>query len=137
MILLLIVSLLIILLCFTPKEGFYSDTDTYSALSSIQKLKTKTEKIKTSIESISKVDLGTSEIIANLRPILDTNKDTLFKNGVVTYVKDVSDKLSNLQKDSVHIERLLDSLKEYNTVLITYMDNLDSIKDLLNKIPDS
>jgi gas vesicle protein len=137
MILLLLLSVIILLLCFTPKEGFYNDKDTYAAKSSIDKLKGKAEKLRNTINSISKADLGTSEIASNLRPILDTNKDALFKNGVVKYVKDVTEKLAKLQLDSEAIDRLLESLKDYNILITAHIENLDDIKSLLNKIPDS
>jgi len=137
MILLLFLSAMILLLCFTPKEGFYNDKDTFAAQSSIDKLKGKAEKMRNTIASISKVDIGTSEIASNLRPILDTNKDALFKNGVVKYVKGITEKLSKLQTDSEAIDVLLDSLKDYNLLITAYIENLDGIKDLLNKIPES
>ena len=139
MILLLFLTAIILLLCFIPKsmEGFYSDKDIYSAITTIQKLKSKAEKLKSTIGTISKVELGVSEVISELRPVLDTKKDDLFKNGVVNYVKDVSDRLSAVQEDAVYLETLLDTLKEYNGVILAYIDKLDNIKVLLKEIPDS
>ena len=137
MILLLFLSVIILLLCFTPKEGFYNDKNTFAAISSIDKIKGKAEKLRNTISSITKVDIGTSEIAANLRGVIDTDKDELYKKGIVKYVQDVTDKLSKLQTDSEAIDVLLDSLKEYNLLITTYIENLDGIKNLLNKIPDS
>lgn len=137
MILLLFLTAIILLLCFTPKEGFYNDKNTFAAISSINKIKGKAEKLRNTIESISKVDIGTSEVASNLRGVLNTDKDVLFKNGVVKYVQNVTEKLSKLQTDSEAIDVLLDSLKEYNLLITTYIENLDGIKKLLNEIPES
>ena len=137
MILLLFLTAIILLLCFTPKEGFYNDKNTFAAISSIDKIKGRAEKLRNTIGSISKVDIGTSEVAANLRGVLETDKDKLFKNGVVKYVQDVTDKLSKLQTDSEAIDVLLESLKEYNLLITAYIENLDGIKKLLNEIPES
>lgn len=137
MILLLFLTVIILLLCFTPKEGFYNDKNTFAAVSSIDKIKGRAEKLRNTIGSISKVDIGTSEVAANLRGVLNTDKDALFKNGVVKYVQNVTEKLSKLQTDSEAIDVLLESLKEYNLLITTYIENLDGIKKLLNEIPES
>jgi len=136
MILLLFLTAIILLLCFTPKEG-YADKNTFAATSSINKLKGKLEKMKNSIEAISNVDVGTNEISANLRGVLNTDKDKLYKNGVVNYVQNVTDKLSELQTDSDQIVFLLDSLKKYNVLITNYIQKLEGIKKLLDNIPES
>ena len=137
MILLFCLSILIMILCFVPKEGFYSDNNIYSAQSAIGELKTKIEGIKTMLNTIVDQDFGTMEIIAKLRPILNASKDPLYTKGVITSVQTISDKLSRLQTEAESMKSMLKNAKSFNVVIDNYLKELEDVKDLLNKIPDS
>ena len=137
MILLFGLSILIILLCFAPKEGFYSDNNTYSAISSINELKRKVEGIKPMLVEIGNQEFGTMEIISKLRPILNTYEDKLYTDDVVRHVSHINDKLSKLQNESVSIQEQLKQVQQFNRILVDYLEKLEEVKDLLSNIPDS
>ena len=139
MILLLIVSLLIILLCFTPKEGFYSDNNTYTAISSLNQLKKKIETTKKNFIEIKNntVNFNTSEIVSKLQPILKTNKDSLYTKGVVENVENIIGKLAELQKDFDFINNSFKDIDDINKKFMdVYIEKIEHITELLSHIPD-
>jgi uncharacterized phage infection (PIP) family protein YhgE len=140
MILLLCISILILLLCFTPKEGFYSDNNVVSAISTINQLKTKLENTKADIKKIkesSRKYLTTMDIKSNLEPILRTNKDPLFAKGVVQNVNSISEQLSTLQEDFDNAVEQISTIELLNKPIDNLLEKLNEIAKLLNHIPDT
>jgi phage shock protein A len=140
MILLLFLSILVLLLCFTPKEGFYSDNNVVTAIATVNQLKNKLETTKDDIKKIkenSRKYLTTMDIKSNLEPILRTNKDSLFATGVVQNVKSISDKLSSLQEEFDSAKETVSTIDVLNTPIDNLLVKLDEITKLLNSIPDT
>ena len=137
MILIIIAGILIILLCFVSKEGFYSDNNISSAFGDIKQLKSKIKNITTNLDTLSKEELSTLDIISKLNPVLETDKESLFKNGVIVQVKSVIKNLSDLQTDFKGLNDSLLNLRQFKEAFSTYLTKLDNIQDALNKLPDS
>jgi ABC-type phosphate transport system auxiliary subunit len=136
MIHLLAISFIIVILCFTKKEGFYSDNNIGSALSSIRKLEMNLESMKKKINDMSQEEFGTIEIISNLAPLVNTDKKALLMNGVVTQVKAIVVELSKLQEESLTLQEKLKDFKEFNVLADAYSKKVSLVKDLLTKITD-
>lgn len=140
MMLLLCISILILLLCFNPKEGFYSDNNVVTAIATVNQLKSKLETTKIDIKKIkenSRKYLTTMDIKSNLEPILRTNKDPLFAKGIVQKVKSISDDLSILQNDFDIALEQISTVEILNKPIDELLEKLNEVTKLLNTIPDT
>jgi len=137
---LLLLSILILLLCFIPKykEGFYSDTNTVTASSSLTSLKKNIENTKKHLIGIknNKDKFDTTEIISKLQPILKSNKDSLYTKGIVDEVQTIVNELSLLQEDFDSIKKYYNYIDDINKQYDVYIEKIDKIAELLTHIPN-
>jgi len=145
--LLLFVILLFIVLSFGFKEGYYSDTNTASASSSMNAIVGKLNTLQVNLNKIYSQDL-TLDAQSKLSPLLNPPDDKLYTSGVVTQAHRFSDLLSDYQDNLVQFTNTLEKIKDtpillkegtfsLSDALVKLTKDAKDIANELNQIPDS
>jgi hypothetical protein len=148
--------LLFILLFFTNKEGFYSDTNITSADDDLKTFNKKLDDLKKIVDGFSTSNLSTMDSVASLNKTLETKDSALYSSGVINHVKMIKKELDLYQENvsllnetiltmpkSVNVYQYTD-VDKTNKVAISLIDVIDNLTQQankisanLNKIPDS
>lgn len=146
--------LLFILLFFTTREPFYSDTNVSSASDDLTEFNKKLDELKISINGLSTKNLSSMDAVSSVQKILETKDKALYTSGVVSSVQKIKEQLDLFQENVMFLNETLISIPKIVTVqqydehknktsipLSSAIDYLsqeaNNIFTNLNKIPDS
>lgn len=151
-----IAILLFILLFFTTKEGFYSDSNITGAADELKTVNKKIETLKKTVDGFLTSDLSAMEAVSSLNKLLQTKDATLYSSGVVKNVQNIKDELDLYQANVMLLNETIISLPktaivyQYNEsdkntkisgsltdVLTNLTQQANKLTSKLNKIPDS
>jgi hypothetical protein len=142
-----IAILLLIILSFGFKEGYYSDMHTSAASTSMTTLISKLTIIKDDMTKVSAYDL-TLDAQSKLTPLLTPNSESTFNNTIIEQATRFSNRISEYQDDLIKlsnalqkVEKMPVELKEGTFPLSVAIQKLlteaQTINKELNQIPDS
>jgi hypothetical protein len=148
--LLFTVILLFLILCIGFKEGYYSDTYTNAAATSMSTLVAKLNTVQNTLEKLVKDDAQTLNLDAQsmLNPLLHPPDETKYSLGIVEQAYQISNRISVYQdrllvlKNTIHeVNDIPIHFKEGDMTLSqaiqTLKEEANSILTQLNQISDS
>jgi hypothetical protein len=145
--LLFVVILLFLILCIGFKEGYYSDTYTNAAVTSMTTIVGKLNTLQSNLKQVTLQDL-TLDAQSKLNPLLHPPDETKYSSGIVEEVHKLSNRIARYQDDLL---QLTDAIHGANDIPVRFKDGdvplsdaidrlLKEAKDIttqLNQIPDS
>lgn len=153
-----IAILLFLLLFFSSKEGFYSDTNITTAIDDLKAFNKKLDTLKTTMNGFKTSNLSSMDAVTSVGKVLRTKDNALYTAGVVTRVNEIKLELDLYQANvmllndtlltipkSVIVDQYDETDKEKKRIikmsLSDAIENLtekaNKISNTLNKIPDS
>ena len=145
--LLFFVIILFVFLCFGYKEGYYSDTNTSAASTSMNTLITKLNALQINLNDINNQDISL-DAQSKLNPLLHPPSDIVYASGVVEHAHTISDSISNYQDNLIALKTSIDGIQNIqvnfkegtfnlNDAITKLLIDAKDITKQLNQIPDS
>jgi hypothetical protein len=146
--------MIFVLLFFTYKEGYYSDSNVSDAQSSLKVLNKNIKDFKDKIDSIKTLDLTASESLTSINNLLLTKDNALYVGGVVTAAENIKKELDLYQSNLILLKEKLDTISNIeivqytdqtksttvkvslSTLLQNLSDQASELTNKLNKLPD-
>lgn len=134
------------------KEGYYSDTNVSSAISSLNNVPATLTSLQTMIQGLESLPLDASDTLRSLNAILGSSDSSLDTNGVISNVRQRKNEVNDYQDNLIALSTALKGIKdtkisikvgtETRTMSITdsiamLLTQTTEITDKLRKIPDS
>jgi len=134
----LLIFIIILLLSFTHKEGYYSNSEISAAGTSITALKKKIKDLDKSLNDLYEFKLSSNEIIAKLTPMLEGDEVAKYSNGVITGIMQSIHDFSALQKEMDEINDAIRRIKReklFADSFVNLLNRIDALEDKLSKLP--
>jgi hypothetical protein len=121
-----IAMLLFVLLFFSYKEGYYSDSNVSDAQASLKTLNKNLKNFKDTLDGIKTLELTASDSLTAVNNLLLTKDNALYVGGVVTAAEDIKKKIDLYQSNLVLLKESLDNIPK--TSVEQYTDETKSTK---------
>jgi hypothetical protein len=145
------ILLLGVLVIIRPREGYYSDTNITSAISSLKTITPILSGLQNTLQGLEATNLDASETIRNVNAVLGSSDGALDTNGVINHVRKQKNDLNVFQDNLIATTTSLKQLKQVKVSLrigeesrtVTLAEaipllqtQIDELSDKLRKIPE-
>lgn len=128
--LLLFVIVLFVFLSFGFKEGYYSDTNTSAAATSMNSLITKLNTLQATLVKLTTQDLSL-DAQSKLNPLLHPDTDSTYASGIVEHARNLSDRISDYQDNLTILHSSIDGI---NNIQLDFKDGTYNLSDAITKL---
>jgi hypothetical protein len=128
--LLLFAIVLFVFLSFGFKEGYYSDTNTSAAATSMNTLTVKLNTLQSTLVNLTTHDLSL-DAQAKLNPLLHPDTDSTYASGVVQHAQNLSNRISDYQNNLIILQSSIDGI---NNIQVNFKDGNLNLSDAITKM---
>lgn len=121
-----IAIMIFVLLFFTNKEGFYSDSNVSDAQASLKTLNTNLKNFKNTVDGLKTLELSASDSLTAINNLLLTKDNALYVGGVVTAAEQIKKDLDLYQSNLILLKEALDKI--HLTPVFQYTDDTKTTK---------
>ncbi len=146
------VVLLVFVILFRVREGYYSDSNTASAISSLQNVSPTLSDLTNTLQRLEAIKLDVADTLRNLNSVLGSSDSELDTNGVISNVRRIKAGVNIFQDN---LMAMTTALKEIKNIKVNISDGrgvgsiplgdaipllqtqIDVLSDKLRRIPDT
>lgn len=145
------ILLLGVLVVIRPREGYYSDSNITSAISSLNAITPLLSGLQTTLQGLEAINLDASETLRSVNAVLGSSNSGLDTNGVINNVRQQKNDINVFQDNLMATTASLKKLKEVKVAIRVGQESrtvtlaeaipllqtqIDQLSEKLRKIPE-